>query len=444
MATITVTYPGVGVEAQTDIQAAIDGANEGDTVIIPAAAGDWVVAGESGEGDEEYRWAITLKTGVNIQIDGTIAAKEGSFLGELDCLIGLDRVSDIVISGTGIVKMQKAEYLTGERRHCVSLHSASNITIEGSLTFKDSGGDGLYIGPHEVPGPERVPSRNILVTGLTCENNRRDGCSVISVQGLTMRRCYFTNTIGTAPQAGLNLEPEDNAEDRLGDVLIEDCVAFGNASRNFFVNFSQMWAGQAPINVIFRRCNSPATTRNPRGFHCIYLPTDAFVTQWGSPTGTLRWEDCRADRLTLTGIKIEWRPDCNIELNFENFQLAGVASLNTEKPIAFTLYNGTTINPLPLGRNMVFNGMVTDNNFDRKITSTVYDRIARNLGGTIHLGRKSTGTSQVESLLPNLSVEDITFAPARTLPEYVENIHIEKVKTKNRRPRARTPKLRLF
>ena len=54
------------------------------------------------------------------------------------------------------------------------------------------------------------------------DRNYRQGFSVISVINLLVERCVFSNTNGTDPQAGVDLEP-DFPSHRLTNVTFRDC-----------------------------------------------------------------------------------------------------------------------------------------------------------------------------------------------------------------------------
>ena len=56
----------------------------------------------------------------------------------------------------------------------------------------------------------------------------RQGMSVIGVRNLLVERTVFSATNGTAPQAGVDLEPDDPHQE-LTNVTFKDCVSVGNS-----------------------------------------------------------------------------------------------------------------------------------------------------------------------------------------------------------------------
>jgi hypothetical protein len=54
------------------------------------------------------------------------------------------------------------------------------------------------------------------------------GMSVIGVKNLLVERTVFSNTNGTSPQAGCDLEPDQPFQE-LTNVTFKDCLSFGNS-----------------------------------------------------------------------------------------------------------------------------------------------------------------------------------------------------------------------
>ena len=143
-------------------------------------------------------------------------------------------------------KMNKNEYTSGEQRHTFSIINSSNITIKG-LTLRDSGGDGIYISRFN----DGEFCENILIEDIISTNNKRQGMSVISVDGLTVKNSSFTNTIGKLPGAGVDFEPESNI-DRLANITFENCTFKGNYGPGILFALSKMDGSAKPLDVNFR------------------------------------------------------------------------------------------------------------------------------------------------------------------------------------------------
>ena len=71
------------------------------------------------------------------------------------------------------------DYENGEWRMALAIHGCNSVDIEG-LTFKNSGGDGIYI----TSDVNLIPSRNISIRNSVSTNNYRQGMSIISAENL--------------------------------------------------------------------------------------------------------------------------------------------------------------------------------------------------------------------------------------------------------------------
>ncbi len=90
-------------------------------------------------------------------------------------------------------------YPKAESRMVVNLQGCSDVSIEG-LTLRDSGGDGIIVA-------WRAQSQMVLeyrIKDVLCDNNYRQGMSIISCDGLTVEHCQFNNTWGTPPLCGVD------------------------------------------------------------------------------------------------------------------------------------------------------------------------------------------------------------------------------------------------
>lgn len=174
-----------------------------------------------------------------------LVAKPGSFLGDHDCLLTVQDVNHVKISGYGAtLRMQKPEYTAGEWRHALMLISVYNSEIEG-LTVRDAGGDGITMAGNAC--------ENVVLRDLYCTNNRRNGLSVISADGLIVTGCAFNDTIGTSPQVGVDFEP-DRATQRLNEIRVSDCVFVNNRSNGVSLAPGNLTPTSMPVDILIERC----------------------------------------------------------------------------------------------------------------------------------------------------------------------------------------------
>eukprot|EP01052_Picozoa_sp_SAG31_P043572 SAG31_NODE_7304_length_1724_cov_1.875692_2_plen_161_part_00 len=90
--------------------------------------------------------------------------------------------------------------------------------------------------------------------------------SVIDVDRLTVNSCTFRNTSGVAPQAGVDLEPDDPSQ-RLSNILFTNCSFTANKGAGFQVVPAALDARSEPIGVVLRKSTA---SDNLYGFAVIY------------------------------------------------------------------------------------------------------------------------------------------------------------------------------
>lgn len=89
--------------------------------------------------------------------------------------------------------------------------------------IRDSGGDGIYI----AGKGEGTFSENIYLENIKSINNKRQGMSIISAHNVFVKNCEFTETNGTLPEAGLDIEP-NTPKDRIVKINFENCSFTNN------------------------------------------------------------------------------------------------------------------------------------------------------------------------------------------------------------------------
>jgi len=186
---------------------------------------------------------IPANSSVVLDAGAVIQATAG--YGENDHLLNISDVQNVSISGTpgqSIFRMRKAEYTSGEFRHCLAIEGATNVTI-GGIQCNDSGGDGAYIGEGR-----QGYSANIKILNSGFDNNRRQGLSLISGRDIVITNCTFSNTSGTAPSAGIDIEPNQTS-DFLQDIVIDHSSSTGNEGSGLVFGIQRLNASSPPISI---------------------------------------------------------------------------------------------------------------------------------------------------------------------------------------------------
>lgn len=156
--------------------------------------------------------------------DTTIALDAGAVLEvipngvDFSYLFRLESVQRVSISGGTLVgDREEHTSTTGEQGHLIAVFDSTDVRIS-DLTVTGAWGDGILIGYADDPGSE---SRRVLVDGVRSIDNRRLGLSVIGGIDIEIAHSTFVANAGTAPGAGIDLEPEPGFEVR--DVVIHGC-----------------------------------------------------------------------------------------------------------------------------------------------------------------------------------------------------------------------------
>lgn len=164
--------------------------------------------------------------------------------------IRIGNVSNVTIRGEGsaIIKMNKSDYQDqkqykpSEHRHAICIRSTGENFIFRDLTIAESGGDGVYIGGM----PKNVRLENLLI-----RDHHRLGVGVIGVENLLIKKCRIINTRGTAPEAGIDFEPNRRSQNLI-NCVVDDCDISGNSS--FGIYFSIFRTLEKPLSITVKNC----------------------------------------------------------------------------------------------------------------------------------------------------------------------------------------------
>ncbi|MFW6438176.1 MAG: hypothetical protein ACOCZ7_04095, partial [Armatimonadota bacterium] len=273
-------------DSTVSLQAAIDSGAE--TLIVEDMGSPWIVSPIQLASDQE----VVFEEGVEI------LAKRGEFKGRNDSLFTARDVENVVLRGNGATFRMWQEdydnpelYEKAEWRHCLQLRGATNVEVH-DLILRDSGGDGIYLGI----GPGGSTNTDITIKGVDCDNNYRQGISVITAENLLIEDTVMRNTSGTAPQAGIDFEP-NNAKERLVNVVMRNCVTENNGSSGYMFYLRPLNSDSIPVSVRIENCRSI----NDRGQSARVI-TDGTVEN--SVAGTIEFVDCVFENSTQPSISV--------------------------------------------------------------------------------------------------------------------------------------------
>ncbi len=223
------------------INSAILAAPSGGTVYVPGGT-YMVVAPDSTPYDKRNIGAIKMKSNVNLVLasNATIKVTSNSYSVYNTVYFG-DGVTNASISG-GKIEGDRYSHLgtTGESGHAITIHGGINITIS-NIHLSKCWGDGIYIsGKTSSTGY----AQNVNITNVNITDCRRNGISVISVDGLTIKDSAATNINGTEPKSGIDLEP-NNTTQILRNVLIDNFHTEYCADHGI-----EIWFGAGTLNNV--------------------------------------------------------------------------------------------------------------------------------------------------------------------------------------------------
>jgi nitrous oxidase accessory protein NosD len=135
------------------------------------------------------------------------------------------RANNVQIIGGRIVGERAGHRgTTGEWGYGINIQASDNVRVVGTH-ISDCWGDGIWIGGLGRRANVKV-STNVTLDHVVSTNNRRQGLSIGPVRGVTVTHSTFSNTHGTKPQAGVDIEPQGQGPAR--DITFSDCTITGN------------------------------------------------------------------------------------------------------------------------------------------------------------------------------------------------------------------------
>ena len=197
-------------------QRAIDALpDEGGTIVVPSGA--WRIDAARGV---RLRNAMRLEMASDARL---IAIPNAAPRSNVLLARGVD---DIEIAGGRIVGERGAHLGTqGEWGHGLAIRGCRRVRVR-SLHAANCWGDGISIGANKIDDHQLVPSQDIVLQGVRCEGNRRQGLTIGRARRVRVLDSAFLGTGGTAPGYGIDIEPDPG--DVAQDILIRRCLLQGN------------------------------------------------------------------------------------------------------------------------------------------------------------------------------------------------------------------------
>ena len=122
----------------------------------------------------------------------------------------------------------------GEWGMGISIRGTKNITLYNS-EINTCWGDGIYLGTTK----KNYNNLNINIINTFLNDNRRNGLSIIAAENLQVNNLVVTNTNGTNPMAGIDIEPDEN-QDIISNLNFKNIVSFNNTVHGFLIVTSNL------------------------------------------------------------------------------------------------------------------------------------------------------------------------------------------------------------
>jgi Right handed beta helix region len=157
-------------------------------------------------------------------------------------ILKIHQVKNVTVYDPVIIGERKQHTGTkGEWGMGLSIRGSSNVVVYNP-NVSNCWGDGIYIADI---GENRA--ENVAVYNARLDFNRRNGMSVVSVKNLKIIDPVITNTAGTSPKSGIDIEPDDN-HDIIEGIDIEHPITFNNQGSGILICLQRL-VGPAQKNV---------------------------------------------------------------------------------------------------------------------------------------------------------------------------------------------------
>ena len=291
-----------------------------DCPVIDGKTYPWIVRPLDVKGNREIVFAQNAE----------LLAKKGEFLGKADSLAKIVGQSNVTLraekAGTATFRMRKTDYhkepyLKAEWRHALNIKSSTNIVVDG-LNLVDSGGDGIYLGK----SMHGVTNKNVTIRNVVCDGNNRQGISVITAENLLIENTVLRNTQGTAPQAGIDFEPNQDDE-KLANCVMRNCVCENNAGAGIDMYLPNLKRKSGDVGIVL---DNVVSRNNARASVALTVNN----TEDESLTGRIVFRNCRFEN-DRGGFQLRAVAQNGATIEIENTTLKGCGVLPNEKNPAY-------------------------------------------------------------------------------------------------------------
>lgn len=254
----------------------------------------------TGSEDSYNPSGILIQDNQIIDLNGA-TIQEVSSGGSNGKLFLLENIENAVIkNGTLIGDMDTptTEYWAG-----INVLSSNNIVLE-NLIIKDFHGDGITLSEYST---SEIPTENVVIRNCFIDGSYRNGISLIAVNNVDIGGCIISNTSGTSPQSGIDIEP-NRAYQTCNEIFIHDCFFEQNASSGIAIDYHN---SPSEISVMISNCTFKGGQRPFR----IRDNSNETTT-----TGFIKINNCICDGITDRLIEVYGHYNDKFPVYFDNIK----------------------------------------------------------------------------------------------------------------------------
>lgn len=184
------------------IQAALDAASTRGISAVLFPTGTYKVSATTA--DNNFFAALTVHSGQRLLFDAaTLQLTANGY--DFYAVLNIHNVNNVTVEGglTIIGDRESHTATTGESGHGIRIVNSHNVHVS-DVDIRYTWGDGVCVGGN---GTMAEISQNVTLERIRTYKCSRNGLSIIEADGVVVRDCDFTYTDRTAPQYGIDVEP---------------------------------------------------------------------------------------------------------------------------------------------------------------------------------------------------------------------------------------------
>ncbi|GGA42581.1 right-handed parallel beta-helix repeat-containing protein [Dyella nitratireducens] len=204
------------------IQAAIDALPaSGGTVVVPT--GTYMI---------DATKSINMRSNTRLSLWGDAYLQAIPNNADFAAVVKAWNVNNVEILGGYIVGERSQHLGTNGMGYGISIQEANQVYVH-DMTLSNNWGDGVLVGT-TFGWRTFTPPSGVTLTRVIANNNRRQGLSITAANQVYVVNSSFTGSNGTAPQAGIDIEPQTLGP--TSQVRIENSVMSNNVGNGLEVH----------------------------------------------------------------------------------------------------------------------------------------------------------------------------------------------------------------